>query len=180
MIAIGVVVFGYVAGRWLYQKDTEMEKRRRAAFRISSQLRSQGLTVVPDFLEDYAVGDYSTMAHKLQEAAVVLFNDSALNAEFENVWQTLLQGKLNDPAELQKLFDLVKSKVQADPVLNIAAAPAPAVTTAAPAASDGVFTAQHVADIVSQAVQSAVAAVKTVAPAVQAVEQVAAAAAKVA
>ena len=35
LIAVGVVALGYVAGRWLYQKDTEVEDRRRAAFRIS-------------------------------------------------------------------------------------------------------------------------------------------------
>ena len=174
LIAVGVVVAMYFAGRFIYQQDTEVEKRRRSAFRISGQLRAKGLVVVPDFLEDYAVGDYSTMAHKLHEAAVVLFNDSALEAEFESVWDVLLQGKLNDPEQLQKLFNTVKSKVQADPILNKNAAPAPVV-----ADNSGSFTAAHVADIVSQAVQSAVAAVQSVGPAVQAVESVVAAAAKV-
>lgn len=109
LIAVGVVALGYVAGRWLFQKDTEVEDRRRAAFRISGALREKGMTVLPGFLEDYAVGDYSGMAHKLKEASAILFNEAAVAQEFEKVFQKLLEVKLRDPDAKAKLLESLKS-----------------------------------------------------------------------
>lgn len=110
LIAVGVVALGYVGGRFLYKKDTEKEERRRAAFKAAAGLQAQGLTVLPAFLEDYAVGDYSGMAKKLRDAASVLSNPAASQAEFANVFNKLLQAKLNDPAELAKIAEAVASK----------------------------------------------------------------------
>jgi hypothetical protein len=110
LIAVGVVALGYVGGRWLYQKDTEKEERRRAAFKAAAGLQNQGLNVAADFLVDYAVGDYSGMAKKLKDVAVVLSNPAAAQAEFANVFSKILQAKLNDPVELAKIAEAVASK----------------------------------------------------------------------
>jgi hypothetical protein len=72
-VLIGLVAV--VAGRFLYKKDTEKEDRRRAAIRMSGVYRTAGLTHTAEFLEAYAVGDYSRMAKKLKQAAALL--DSA-------------------------------------------------------------------------------------------------------
>lgn len=110
LIAVGVVALGFVVGRWLYQKDTEVEDRRRAALKISAALREKGLSRVGDFLEDYAVGDYSGMLKKLKDTAVVLSTDAGLQSEFAAVFDKLLAEKLADPAEAA---DIAKAAVKA-------------------------------------------------------------------
>jgi hypothetical protein len=109
LIAVGVVSLGYVGGRFLYQKDTEREERRRAAFLTAASMREKGLNVMGDFLMDYAVGDYSGMAKKLKNAAVTLSNPAAAEAEFATIFEKMLKSKT--PAELAKLVEDVQSKL---------------------------------------------------------------------
>lgn len=111
LIAVGVTALGYVGGRWLYQKDSEREERRRAAFLTAASMREKGLNIMADFLMDYAVGDYGGMAKKLKDAAVTLSNPAAAEAQFAVVFQKMLQAKLGNPAELAKLAEAVQSKV---------------------------------------------------------------------
>lgn len=103
LIVVGVVALGVVAGRWLFTKDTEVEDRRRAANRTAGILREKGLELIPSFLEDYGVGDYSGMAKKMKDAAVLLSNPASVDAEFEKVWEKLLAKKLSSPEELAKV-----------------------------------------------------------------------------
>lgn len=110
LVAVGAVTIGFVVSKFLYKKDTEVEDRRRAAFKVAASLQQKGLTVLPAFLEDYAVGDYSGMAKKLKDAAVTMSNPAAVEAEFATVFNKLLQAKLNDPAELEKLAAAIAAK----------------------------------------------------------------------
>ena len=111
LIAVGVVALTYVGGKYAFGKDTEREDRRRAAFKVAASLQEKGMGVLPAFLEDYAVGDYSSMAKKLKDAAVTFSNPAAVEAEFASVFAKILQAKLNDPTELAKIADLVQAKL---------------------------------------------------------------------
>lgn len=69
---IVVLAVAFVAGRFIYKKDSEKEARRKAAIKMASMTSQLGLPHLTDFLEDYAVGDYSGMAKTIKEAAVLL------------------------------------------------------------------------------------------------------------
>ena len=93
VIACAVAV---VVGKWLFKKDTEVENRRRAAAQLAGVLRSLGLKKTPEFLEDYAVGDYSGMAEKIKELVKLFINgEDAVVAEFTQVFDSVLAAKLS-------------------------------------------------------------------------------------
>ena len=62
-------VVAWLAAKWLFKKDTEIENRRRAAGQLAAKLREMGFTELPEFFIDYSVGDYSGMAYKLKAVA---------------------------------------------------------------------------------------------------------------
>lgn len=90
-----VIVGGYFGGRFLFNKDTAIEDRRRGAGNLAGVLRQYGLKRLPRFLVDYSVGDYSGMGARLSEAAS-LFNEGeeAVVAEFDQVFESVLNVKL--------------------------------------------------------------------------------------
>lgn len=91
---IGVAVAIYI-GTVLFKADTATEDRRRAAAKLAGVLRALGLKKTPEFLEDYAVGDYSGMAEKIK-VLVKLFLDGedAVVNEFGSVFESVLAAKL--------------------------------------------------------------------------------------
>ncbi len=97
LLAVVVILaaVGFCVGKWLFKKDTEIEDRRRSAGRLAVVLSKVGLVRTPEFLLDYAVGDYSGMAQKLK-ALVDLFvsGDDAVIAEFSKVFDNVLEAKL--------------------------------------------------------------------------------------
>ena len=88
-------VCGWLAGKWLFKKDTEIENRRRAAAQLANKLSEMGFKELPVFFLDYAVGDYSSMAFKLTELArTMMSGEKAILAELDDVFSKLLQIKL--------------------------------------------------------------------------------------
>jgi hypothetical protein len=129
LIIVGVSVAAAFAGRWLYQKDTEVEDRRRAALKTAEALRGKGLTSVSAFFEDYAVGDYSGMAKKLKDTAITLANSASLQGEFAVVFEKLLAEKLADPAEAAKLADKAVKASEPSGLVEVAKAVAAKVAS---------------------------------------------------
>jgi hypothetical protein len=81
--------------KWLFNKDTEIENRRRAAAELAATLRGVGLELIPEFLIDYSVGDYSGMATKIANLGkTFLKGEKAVMAEFERVFENLLAAKV--------------------------------------------------------------------------------------
>jgi hypothetical protein len=113
LIAVAAVAAAFFGARFLYQQDTAVEDRRRAALKMASALKSKGLTRVSDFFEDYAVGDYSGMLKKLKDAAVVLSHDAALQDEFEGVFDKLLAEALTDAATAKDIANQAVTAVAA-------------------------------------------------------------------
>lgn len=94
-ICILVPLVGFLAAKWLFQKDTEIEDRRRGAIRLCAVLKSYGLVEVPKFLESYAVGDYSGVAHQIKQLAeLFLSGEDAVVKEFNRVYERVLDAKL--------------------------------------------------------------------------------------
>lgn len=94
-----IVVIGWLGGKWLFQKDTETENRRRGAAKLAGALQAYGLTKIPDFLVDYSVGDYSGMAEKMKTLAeMFLAGEKAVITEFDAVFEKVLIEKLRTEA----------------------------------------------------------------------------------
>lgn len=116
MVAL-IAVVGWLAGKWLFQKDTEVENRRRGAAKLAASLKAYGLAKIPDFLIDYSVGDYSGMAEKMKALAEMFMSgEQAVVSEFDAVFEKVLAEKLKVEAGrtliASKLADAVK---EADP-----------------------------------------------------------------
>jgi hypothetical protein len=95
LILVLVPLVGFLAAKWLFQKDTEVENRRRGAARLAAVLQTYGLKKTPEFLIDYSVGDYSGMAHKIAELArLFLDGEEHVVKEFQQVFDRVLEAKL--------------------------------------------------------------------------------------
>lgn len=127
LILGGIGVGGYFVARYAFKKDTEIENRRRGAARLAGVLKSKGLKKIPEFLISYSVGDYSGMGSDIKQlAGLFLDGEDAVIAEFENVFENLLDSKLQAPtgrayiaAKLSDAADYTK-----DPLI-VAQAPQP-------------------------------------------------------
>ena len=94
-LCVCVPVLAYLLVKKLFEKDTEIENRRRAAARLAAKLQEIGLRKLPEFLIDYSVGDYSGMANKIHMIAeLVLSGEAPLLAEVDSVFRNVLDAKL--------------------------------------------------------------------------------------
>jgi hypothetical protein len=137
LLAICIPLLAYLAVKKLFERDTDIENRRRAAAQLAAKLREAGLKKVPDFLIDYSVGDYSGMANKMRTLAeLFMAGEDPVLAEVENVFSNLLVAKLQTEegrayvaaklAEVTKVASTVTSSAA-----DVATAVTSAVTTAA-------------------------------------------------
>ena len=95
LILVLVPLVGFLAAKWLFQKDTEIENRRRGAAKLAAVLQTYGLKKTPEFLIDYSVGDYSGMAHKIADLArLFLSGEEHVVKEFQQVFDRVLEAKL--------------------------------------------------------------------------------------
>lgn len=109
LAAIGVAMF--CVGQLLFKGDSAVENRRRAATRLAGRLRELGFTRLPPILEDYSVGNYSGMIGKIRDVAEILGDEKERQAEFERVFQLILEAKMKDPEKrdgLIKAFDRLR------------------------------------------------------------------------
>ena len=94
-LCVCVPVLAYLLVKKLFEKDTEVENRRRAAAKLAAKLQEVGLRKLPEFLIDYSVGDYSGMANKIHMIAeLVLSGEAPLLAEVDSVFRNVLDAKL--------------------------------------------------------------------------------------
>ena len=94
-ILVLVPLVGFLAAKWLFQKDTEIENRRRGAAKLAGVLQTYGLKKTPEFLVDYSVGDYSGMANKIADLAkLFLDGEEHVVKEFQHVFERVLEAKL--------------------------------------------------------------------------------------
>lgn len=95
VVAVGVAAL--CLGVALFRKDTEIENRRRSAIEAANVLRGHGLKEIPTLLTDYAVGDYSGLVTRAKDLSRRLADPVLAEAEFNTVFERLLDAKLKDP-----------------------------------------------------------------------------------
>lgn len=93
VVALGA---GKVGVGWLLKRDTAKEERRRGAAKMAAKLSALGLVKTPEFLIDYSVGDYSSMAAKMKDvASTFLAGDAEVIKEFGGIFERVLKAKLS-------------------------------------------------------------------------------------
>jgi len=117
LILLLVPLVGFLGAKWLFQKDTEIENRRRGAANLAGVLQTYGLKKTPEFLIDYSVGDYSGMAHKISDLArLFLDGEEHVVKEFQHVFDRVLEAKLQTAEGrayiAAKLSEMAKPTVQ--------------------------------------------------------------------
>lgn len=109
VLAILVTLFvGREVGKWMFGKSEVLEAEKRAALVLSSKLREYGLKILPELLEDFAVGDVSKMIAKIQDVSkLVEAGNEAILKELEATFDKVLTAKLMSPEGLA----LIKAKL---------------------------------------------------------------------
>lgn len=107
LIAVSCVA-ALLAGKFLFQKDTEVEHRRRAAIDAGSELKKLGFVRLPGLFTAYAVGDYSGLAHGFKECVHMLLDPAQRNAELSVVFANQLAARLADPDMRGPLLDKIE------------------------------------------------------------------------
>jgi hypothetical protein len=118
----------YFVAKWLFQKDTKRENRKRAALKLASRLEQEGLKVVPKILECYGVDDWSGMADQVLRAADLIEQGEdqvmiAFDKIRDNVINAMLSKEQGRAYLAAKLADAVKpvdpSAVQNAPAAKV-------------------------------------------------------------
>lgn len=129
VILVLVVAVGFLAAKWMFQKDTEAEDRRRSAAKLAATLTAYGLVELPNLLIDYSVGDYSGMGERVKQLAQKFAaGEEAVVKEFDQVFERVLVKKLQTEAGraliAAKLSDAVvptdPSVVKEAPIVQVA------------------------------------------------------------
>ena len=88
----------WLAAKWLFKKDTEIENRRKSAAELAATLKAMGFVRLPELFINYSVGDYSGMARQITDVAKTLAGgEKAVLAECADVFETLLSVNLRTP-----------------------------------------------------------------------------------
>ena len=119
---------GKFAVGWLLKKDTAQEERRRGAAQMAMKLREYGLEKTSEFLIDYSVGDYSSMAAKLKDVGkTFLAGEAAVIEEFGQIFDKVFAAKLNTEAGRALIAAKLTDAVRPEDAAVIHAAPTASV-----------------------------------------------------
>ena len=139
IIALGCACL-WLAAKWLFKKDTEIENRRRAAGQLAATLKGMGFVELPELFIDYSVGDYSGLGSKIKAIAQKMMSgEKAVLAEIGDVFDTLLklkmmttEGRMMVRSELEATEKMLTPEPLAAPAPAVEA-PTPGVTFVSPA-----------------------------------------------
>jgi hypothetical protein len=125
-----------VVGLYLYNR---VEKRRKHAVELMKLMNQWGLSWFADLFEDYAVGDYSGIVHKVREIVRAVRSDEAIVAKLTEVTKKVVTHvAANDATRAQELLDILN---QGKAVQDAAAKVRAAVVAASQSAASGTPTA---------------------------------------
>ena len=132
ILAVAVcVLVGRDLGKWLFGANEKLMTKKRAAQKLATVLRDNGLKLLPSLLDDFAVGDVHDMVEKIHDVAKLIDAGSdAIVKELEATYENVLAKKLATPEGLA----YIKAKI-AELEAPAAPAPADAPKPAAPAKS---------------------------------------------
>lgn len=116
LVYAAIAAVGLLGAKVVLKKDTQKEERRRAANRMAGTLRSYGFKKIPQFFEDYGVGDYSGMAHSIGNLArTALEGEDAVVKELQEVFKNVL-AKQVETEEGRAYIEAVVSNAKSNPV----------------------------------------------------------------
>ena len=133
ILAVAVcVLVGRDLGKWLFGANEKLMTKKRAAQKLATVLRDNGLKLLPSLLDDFAVGDVQDMVEKIHDVAKLIDAGSdAIVKELEATYENVLAKKLATPEGLA----YIKAKIAELEAAPAAPAPADAAKPAAPAKS---------------------------------------------
>ena len=133
ILAVAVcVLVGRDLGKWLFGANEKLMTKKRAAQKLATVLRDNGLKLLPSLLDDFAVGDVHDMVEKIHDVCkVVDAGSDAIVKELEGTYENVLAKKLATPEGLA----YIKAKIAELEAAPEAPAPADAPKPAAPAKS---------------------------------------------
>jgi hypothetical protein len=101
LAAAVAVLIGREVGKWLFGANEKLMTRKRAAQKLAGILRDNGLKLLPQLLEDFAVGDVQDMVEKIHDVCkVVDAGSDAILKELEQTYENVLAKKLGTPEGL--------------------------------------------------------------------------------
>ena len=108
LAAVVAVLVGREVGKWLFDVNTKLMAKKRAAQVLAAKLRDNGLKLLPSLLEDFAVGDVQDMVEKIHDVAKLVESGSdAIEKELEQTYENVLDRKLATPEGMA----LIKAKI---------------------------------------------------------------------
>ncbi|HTN73744.1 MAG TPA: hypothetical protein VL096_00805 [Pirellulaceae bacterium] len=95
----------YATGRFLFRRDEAVEDRRRKAIKLAGDCQKCGLDFLAPVLEDYSVGDYSAMLHRLRTFADDIRDDATRRQMLDRFFTTQLRQRLQDEAQRRQIVE---------------------------------------------------------------------------
>ena len=99
----------YATGRFMFRRDEAIEDRRRKAIKLAGDCQKCGLDFLAPVLEDYSVGDYSGMLHRLRTFADDIRDDATRRQILDRFFETQLARRLQDEPQRRKIAEAVAS-----------------------------------------------------------------------
>ena len=106
MIALASITL-YATGRFMFRRDEAIEDRRRKAIKLAGDCQKCGLDFLAPVLEDYSVGDYSGMLHRLRAFADDIRDDATRRQILDRFFATQLTYRLRDAEQRRKIVEAV-------------------------------------------------------------------------
>jgi len=132
ILAVAVcVLVGRDLGKWLFGANEKLMTKKRAAQKLAGVLRDNGLKLLPQLLEDFAVGDVHDMVEKIHDVCkVVDAGSDAIVKELEGTYENVLAKKLATPEGLAyikaKIAEIEGAQPDASPAADAPKPTAPA------------------------------------------------------
>ncbi len=96
-----------LGAKTLFRRDEAVEDRRRNAIKMAAELKTMGLGRFSPILEDFAVGDLSSMVHRVRAFRDMLASDEDRLAFVDDVFAKQLLPRLRDPQRGQAIIQAV-------------------------------------------------------------------------
>ena len=114
VILAGVALAVTLVGLWLYNRR---EGRRKHAIELMKLMNRWGLDWFAEVYENYAVGDYSGLAHKVREIVTAVRSDEAMVLKLGDVAKKVAAYYAqNDPTKAAELRALLTAPTSPAPV----------------------------------------------------------------
>ena len=109
VILAGVALALTLVGLWLYNRR---EQRRKHAIELMKLMNQWGLDWFAEVYQDYAVGDYSGLAHKVREIVTTVRSDEAMVGKLGEVAKKVaIYYAQNDPTKAAELRTILTPPV---------------------------------------------------------------------